>query len=161
MGVDDPIIGLSLDGDDRAYGVALLSRHEVVNDVVGGQPIVVTWCPLCYTALAFDRKVEHDGSIRSLTFGVSGRLLANALVMYDRETQSLWSQPLGRSIDGEFRGTTLHPLAAALSRARSNMGPGGWGTAVIPSGASSGPPIFDTTSSGAADSLRGAADRDG
>lgn len=115
LSVDDPVIGISLDGGDRAYGVALLSRHEVVNDVVGGQPSVVTWCPLCYTALAFDRKVEHEGGTRSLTFGVSGSLLANSLVMYDRETQSLWSQPLGRSIDGELRGTTLRPLAAALT----------------------------------------------
>jgi hypothetical protein len=115
LSADDPVIGISLDGDDRAYGVALLSRHEVVNDVVNGQPLVVTWCPLCYTALAFDREVEHEGDTRFLTFGVSGSLLANALVMYDRETRSLWSQPLGRSIDGELTGTTLRPLAAALT----------------------------------------------
>lgn len=115
MSADDPVIGISLDGDDRAYGVALLSRHEVVNDVVGGQPLIVTWCPLCYAALAFDRIVEHEGGMRTLTFGVSGSLLANALVMYDRGTQSLWSQPLARSIDGELSGTTLRPLAVALT----------------------------------------------
>jgi len=97
------VVGLELAGDARAYPTNLLSLHEVVNDVVGGTPVVVTWCPLCITALAFERRVEE----RELTFGVSGYLYSRNLVLFDRESGSLWSQLLGGAVTGERRGTKL------------------------------------------------------
>jgi hypothetical protein len=97
------VVGVELGGDARAYPTNLLSLHEVVNDVVGGTPIVVTWCPLCTTALAFERRV--DG--RELTFGVSGYLYSRNLMLFDRQSGSLWSQLLGGAVTGAYRGTRL------------------------------------------------------
>lgn len=100
------VVGVERHGDARAYPTNLLSLHEVVNDVVGGEPIAITWCPLCSTALAFDRRVGD----RSLTFGVSGFLYHANLVLYDRQTGSLWSQLLGGAITGSHRGAPLRPV---------------------------------------------------
>lgn len=102
------VIGLSIDGDTRAYPINVLSRHEIVNDVVGGQPVAVTYCPLCFTGIVYDRNV--DG--RTLEFGVSGKLVMNDLVMYDRQTDSLWQQILGEGIDGHYKGTLLTAVPA-------------------------------------------------
>ena len=110
MALDELVIGVSINGDHRAYSVPYLGRREVVNDVVGGRKIAVTWCPLCYTAIVFDREV--DG--RELTFGVSGMLLMNSLVMYDRETESLWSQFAGEAVHGPMDGARLEIVASQL-----------------------------------------------
>ncbi len=107
----DMVLGVSVNGEHRAYGVAFLSSIEVVNDVVGGRPIAVTWCPLCSTGIAYAREI--DGRI--LTFGVSGKLLMNSLVMYDRETDSLWSQFLGVAISGPLSGTALEPMGLTIT----------------------------------------------
>ncbi|MFW6069590.1 MAG: DUF3179 domain-containing protein [bacterium] len=106
---DDLVIGLALEDDARAYPVRLLSSHEIVNDVVGGRPVAVTWCPLCYSALVFDRVVE-----RELTFGVSGYLFRNNLVMYDHQTNTLWSQILAQGIRGALKGETLELVPSQL-----------------------------------------------
>ena len=103
---DDVIV---VDGDpSRAYPFRYLDFHEVVNAERDGHPIAVTWCPLCGTAVAYDRVV--DG--RTLTFGVSGKLVKDNLVMYDRETDSLWRQSTGAAIDGPMDGATLTTLPA-------------------------------------------------
>src|SRR5919204_2784674 len=102
---DDLVVGALVDGQAHAYPLDLLSFHEVVND----GPLAVTWCPLCRTALAFEREV---GGHR-LTFGVSGLLLHANQVLYDRESGSLWSQLAGRAISGRYRGTRLRPLPLA------------------------------------------------
>jgi Protein of unknown function (DUF3179) len=103
------VLGLVLGGEARAYPVDLLSLHEVVNDVVAGVPVAVTWCPLCFTGIAFDRRVGG----RTLTFGVSGYLYHGNQVLFDRQTGSLWSQLLGGAVTGRYRGTELQapPLA--------------------------------------------------
>ena len=111
MDPSEQVIGVSINGDHRAYSVPYLGRREIVNDVVGGRKIAVTWCPLCYTAIAFDREV--DG--RELTFGVSGKLLMNSLVMYDRETGSLWSQFAGEAVYGPMDGARLEIVASQLT----------------------------------------------
>ncbi|MEE9278216.1 MAG: DUF3179 domain-containing protein [Dehalococcoidia bacterium] len=98
-----PVIGVRIGDDARAYPLAVLSSHEIVNDFVGGRAIAVTYCPLCLTGIVFDRHV--DGKV--VEFGVSGKLLMNVLVMYDRDSDSLWSQILGESIDGARKGTKL------------------------------------------------------
>ena len=120
--IDDPTFGESYEGrsDDevlvvegtppRAYPVRILNFHEIVNDVVDGDPIAVTWCPLCGSAIVYERFV--DG--RTLTFGVSGKLADDDLVMYDRETESEWKQSLGECIAGELEGTTLSVRPASM-----------------------------------------------
>lgn len=105
MKPDERLIGVDVNGDARAYPLPILSAHEVVNDVVGGEPVAVTWCPLCYTALVFSRRISARDE--SLTFGVSGKLLYNTLVMYDRQTDSLWSQLYGVAVDGPLSGERL------------------------------------------------------
>jgi hypothetical protein len=102
---DERVIGLIINGDARAYPINILSSHEIVNDVVGGEPVAITWCPLCYSALAFSRQIEGQDEI--LTFGVSGKLLYNTLVMYDRQTETLWSQLYGAAVQGPLAGSTL------------------------------------------------------
>jgi len=111
MEADERVIGLSINGDHRAYPINILSTHEIVNDVVGGQPVAVTWCPLCYSALVFSREVDD----LVLTFGVSGKLLENTLVMFDRETNSLWSQLYGGGIKGTQTGTSLSVFPSTLT----------------------------------------------
>jgi Protein of unknown function (DUF3179) len=128
------VIGVEHNGEARAYPVDLLSLHEVVNDVVGGRPIAVTWCPLCASAVAYERRV---GS-RTLTFGVSGYLYRANLMLFDRETGSLWSQLLGGAVTGRMRGVALrripishatwarwrqeHPETLVLSIMRDRLG---------------------------------------
>ncbi|AUX08723.1 hypothetical protein AArcSl_1088 [Halalkaliarchaeum desulfuricum] len=101
------------DGNARAYPVRYLHFHEIVNDVLdSGVPIAVTWCPLCGSAVVYDRRV---GDGRVLEFGVSGKLADDDLVMYDRETESEWKQSLGVAITGPLAGTDLTVLPAATT----------------------------------------------
>lgn len=100
---DELIIALELNGETRAYPIRLLSLHEIVNDTIGGEPVIITWCPLCFSAIVFNPIV--DG--RPLTFGVSGFLYNDNLVMYDHQTNTLWSQLAGQAIRGALRGTQL------------------------------------------------------
>jgi Protein of unknown function (DUF3179) len=102
---DDLVLGAVVDGHAHAYPLDLLSLHKVVND----GPLAVTWCPLCRTAIAFDRDVHG----RRLTFGVSGLLLHANQILYDRQSGSLWSQLAGRAISGHYLGTRLRPLPLA------------------------------------------------
>jgi hypothetical protein len=95
-------------GDDaRAYPLQILTWHEIVNDTVGYLPLTVTFCPLCNTAIAFERTL--DG--RVLDFGTTGRLRFSNLIMYDRQTESWWQQAGGDAIAGELAGRQLafHP----------------------------------------------------
>jgi len=102
---EERVIGVVINGEAKAYPIPILSVHEIVNDVIGGEPVAITWCPLCYTALVFSRRVE--GKANPLTFGVSGKLLQNTLVMFDRETNSLWSQLYGAALLGPLEGRRL------------------------------------------------------
>ncbi|HEY8111955.1 MAG TPA: DUF3179 domain-containing protein [Actinomycetes bacterium] len=101
----EPVLGLELGGEERAYPVQILIWHEIVNDTVGGIPVAVTYCPLCNSALAFDRRAAG----RVLDFGTSGMLYNSDLVMYDRQTRSLWPQIEGRAVAGVLTGTSLTP----------------------------------------------------
>ena len=100
------VIGLVGTDGQRAYSTWQLDRHEIVNDVFEGRPVAVTWCPLCGTAIVYARMVAG----RTLTFGVSGMLYRDALVMYDRETGTLWSHVDGRALSGPLLGETLEPV---------------------------------------------------
>lgn len=104
----EPVIGLLAGDRPRAYSTWQLDLHEIVNDVVGERPIAVTWCPLCHTALVYDRRVKG----KTLTLLVSGKLWRNSLVMQDVETGSLWSHVSGEALDGPLKGETLTVLPA-------------------------------------------------
>jgi hypothetical protein len=104
----EPVLALQLNGDARAYPLQILIWHEIVNDVVGGRAVAVTYCPLCNSGLVFDRVV--DG--RTLDFGTSGKLYQSDLLMYDRQTHSLWSQMDGRAVVGARAGTRLASIPA-------------------------------------------------
>ncbi len=106
----EPVIMLGVDDEWRAYPIQILIWHEIVNDTIAGVPVTVTFCPLCHTAIAFDRTV--DGQV--LDFAVSGNLRHSDLVMYDRQTESWWQQATGRGIVGEFSGTALEFLPSQL-----------------------------------------------
>ncbi|MDP8928204.1 MAG: DUF3179 domain-containing protein, partial [Actinomycetota bacterium] len=106
----EPVIVVRVDGDTRAYPVQVLIWHEIVNDNVSGVPVVVTYCPLCNSAVSFVRIV--DGV--EVTFGTSGRLFASALVMYDRATESLWTHFDGRAVVGVLTGEQLEVIASPL-----------------------------------------------
>lgn len=110
LGPTEPVIGLTINGDARAYPLRILTWHEIVNDVVGGVPVAVTYCPLCNAAIVFDRTV--DGAV--LEFGTTGKLRKSDLVMYDRQTESWWQQFLGEAIVGELTGKKLRFLPARL-----------------------------------------------
>lgn len=97
-------------GDARAYPLQILMWHEIVNDTVGGVPLAVTFCPLCNTAIAFERTL--DG--RVLDFGATGRLRFSNLIMYDRQTETWWQQAEGNAIAGELAGRQLAFYPAAI-----------------------------------------------
>ena len=106
----EPVVALEIDGDARAYPLQILTWHEIVNDSVGGVPVAVTFCPLCNSAIAFDRRL--DGEV--LEFGVSGNLRNSDLIMYDRQTHSWWQQFTGEGIVGQHAGRDLEHLSAAI-----------------------------------------------
>jgi hypothetical protein len=106
----EPVITVEIDDDARAYPLQILIWHEIVNDEIHEIPITVTFCPLCYSALVFDRNV--DGT--TYTFGVSGMLRHSDLVMYDRETESLWQQVTGEAIVGDMTGSKLREYPAQI-----------------------------------------------
>jgi hypothetical protein len=106
----EPVILVHIGDDARAYPLQVLVWHEIVNDVVSGVPVLVTFCPLCNTAIAFERTV--DG--RVLEFGTTGRLRYSNLILYDRQTETWWQQANGEAIAGELTGTTLDFVPAAI-----------------------------------------------
>ncbi len=104
----EPVLAVDVNGDARAYPLQILLWHEIVNDTVGGTPVVVTYCPLCNSGLVFERLV--DGTL--LDFGTSGKLYKSDLVMYDRQTHSFWAQMEGRAIVGARAGERLRLVPA-------------------------------------------------
>jgi len=105
----EPVMVLALEGSPaRAYPLRYLTWHEIVNDVVAGQPVAVTYCPLCNTGMVFDRRLGD----RVLTFGVSGRLRHSDMIMYDAETESWWQQALGQAVVGTLAGEHLTQLVS-------------------------------------------------
>ena len=119
IGAFEPVVSVVLNCDARAYPLRILLWHEIVNDVVGGVPILVSYCPLCNSAVVFDRRANG----RVLEFGNTGRIRHYDMVMYDRATESWWQQFLGEAIIGEMTGpppchhTGAHRGADSLPRA--------------------------------------------
>ncbi len=108
---DELVIGLTINGDSRAYPAGILYNREMVNDTVGGVPTLITWCPLCYTALAHRRSVGNDTFI----LGNQGALYKGAMTWYDHGTGSIWSQPTGQAIAGALAGVELALMPSQLT----------------------------------------------
>ena len=98
-----PVIALEIEGDARAYPLAILMWHEIANDEIAGMPVAVTFCPLCNSSVTFDRRVEGE----VLDFGVSGLLRNSDLIMYDRQSETWWQQLTGEGLVGEYSGVLL------------------------------------------------------
>ncbi len=103
---DDRVLGLISNKQAKAYPIAILNYHEIVNDNVGGDKIAVTYCPLCGSGIAYRSVVGG----KNLIFGVSGLLYNSALLLYDRQTESLWSQIMGKAISGPMKGIKLETV---------------------------------------------------
>ena len=103
LNATEPVVAVSINGEARSYPIRILTRHELVNDTVGGVPVTVSYCPLCNSAVTYDRRAAN----RVLDFGTSGRLYQSSLVMYDRQTQSLWTHYDGKAVIGHLAGTQL------------------------------------------------------
>ena len=108
----EPGVLVEIEGDARFYPLSVMTRHEIVNDEIAEVPVAVTYCPLCNTALVFDRRFEGE----TLRLGVSGLLRNSDLVMWDDITQTLWQQVTGEAIVGKHAGESLTPLASAIVR---------------------------------------------
>jgi len=106
----EPVLVVDVDGDVRAYPIQILMWHEIVNDTVGGVPLAVTYCPLCNSAVSFERTVRGVET----TFGTSGSLYFANLVMYDRATESLWNQIDGRAVVGVLTGDVLAQIPSNM-----------------------------------------------
>lgn len=106
----EPVVSFSVEGETRAYPVQILVWHEIVNDTVAGVPVTVSYCPLCNSATTFRRMIRGTET----TFGTSGRLHQANLVMYDRATESLWTQLDGRAVAGVLTGERLEMLSSPL-----------------------------------------------
>lgn len=108
----EPGVALDIRGTQRFYPFQILVWHEIVNDAVGGERVLVTYCPLCLTGIVFDPSVGGE----RVEFGTSGKLWNSNLVMYDRKTDSLWSQVLGEAIVGEATGARLSVIPSDIMR---------------------------------------------
>ncbi len=142
---DESVLAVELDGVVHLYPIQIMLWHEIVNDVVGDTPVTVTYCPLCNSAVAVDRRLGDE----VLDFGTSGALYHSALVMYDRQTESLWTHFDGRSVVGDHRGAELEivavqtvswseatqrwPDALVLDRPTGDLGRRPYGTSPYPS----------------------------
>ncbi|MEA1888818.1 MAG: DUF3179 domain-containing protein [Pseudomonadota bacterium] len=98
---DDRVLGLVINNEARAYPIVILNWHEIVNDEFDGQAVVISYCPLCGTGMAF----SPEPPVRE--FGVSGLLYNSDMLLYDRETESLWSQIMATAISGPMKGKKL------------------------------------------------------
>ncbi|MCH7668125.1 MAG: DUF3179 domain-containing protein [Acidobacteria bacterium] len=105
----EPVLVVDIDGDVRAYPIQIMMWHEIVNDTVGGIPVTVSYCPLCNSAVTFERTIRGVET----TFGTSGNLYIANLVMYDRATETLWNQIDGRAVVGLLTGEVLKQVPSA------------------------------------------------
>jgi hypothetical protein len=111
---DSLVIGCAKAGTTHAYALGLLEAHEAVNDTLAGMPVVIAYCSLCDSAVAYDRRTA-DGTF---TFAVSGWLWRNAQTLRDQETGSLWSHLTGEALSGARKGTSLRPFDGSIARVR-------------------------------------------
>lgn len=102
----DRVLGITIDDTSKAYPIKILNWHEIVNDSIAGVFYAITYCPLCGTGMAFDSNINDQ----VLNFGVSGLLYNSDVLLYDRESESLWSQLLSKAVTGRHKGSVLKSL---------------------------------------------------
>lgn len=107
----DLVIGISIENDVKAYPIRILNWHEIVNDTINNNPVVITYCPLCGSGIVFNSIVNKV----ALTFGVSGLLYNSDVLLYDKQTESLWSQIMSKSINGKQKGQKLEIITSDLT----------------------------------------------
>ena len=105
------VLALIHKDEKRVYPLQILVWHEIVNDNIAGDPILITYCPLCGSGIAFEPTIEVDGKLVASEFGTSGKLYNSNLVMYDRVTETYWSQIDGVAIIGELVGKELQDIS--------------------------------------------------
>jgi len=105
----DRVLGVEINGVARAYPVRVLNYHEIVNDSIDSQAIVVTYCPLCGSGMAFSATISDT----RLEFGVSGLVYNSDVLLYDRHSGSLWSQIKKTAVTGPMKGTKLDAIPLA------------------------------------------------
>ncbi len=110
IGALEPVVSIDINGDKRAYPIRVLLFHEIVNDVVGGVPVVVTYCAFCNSAIVFDRRVKEE----VLDFANTGTYRHFGMVMYDKQSQSWWQQFIGQAVVGDRLGQELKSLPARM-----------------------------------------------
>lgn len=107
---DEFILGFEANGDARAYPLKIMNFHEIVNEVIGGEKVLISYCPLCRSGLVFSRILEGE----EYTFGNTGALWESAMVMFDDQTETYWSHTAGRAIKGELKGEKLRMLVSNI-----------------------------------------------
>jgi len=110
----EPVIAISYNGQTKAYPLSLLTMYELSNDSLGGEQLMITYCPMCNAAMVFNRKIKKDGKDYLLTFGISGLLMHNDMIMYDKQTKTWWEQLMGEAIVGDLAGTELKIMRALI-----------------------------------------------
>jgi len=110
----EPVIAVSINGQAKAYSLNMLTTHEMVNDALGGIPILATYCPLCNAGLVYNRQVKVNGKTEILDFEVSGMLRNSDMVMMDTKTESLWQQLTGEGIVGAYAGISLKTIPSMI-----------------------------------------------
>lgn len=106
----EPVIALDINGQSKAYPLQILIFHEIVNDEIADVNVLVSFCPLCYSAIIFDRNINGE----VYRFGVSGLLRYSDMIMYDQKTESFWEQFTGDAIVGEMTGTSLTKIPSQI-----------------------------------------------
>lgn len=110
LAAEEAVIALEIDGEARAYPVQIMTWHEIVNDTIADVPVTIAYCPLCNSALVYDRRLDD----RILDFGTSGELFNSSLVMYDRQTESLWTHFDGQAVVGHLTGEQLDTFSIQM-----------------------------------------------
>lgn len=110
----EPVIAIEINNEAKAYPLSVLMYHEIVNDNIGGIPIIATFCPLCNAAIVFNRNLEFNGETYLLDFGVSGMLRKSDMVMWDRQTETWWQQFTGEALVGALNGASLEFIPSLL-----------------------------------------------
>jgi len=104
LALDEPVFGIEINGDARAYPLRYLDRHEMANDIIGGVPVSIAYCTLCGAGIAYDGRADND---HTYTFGSSGLLYRSNKLMFDHQSRMLWNHLTGRPVVGKLAGTEL------------------------------------------------------
>ena len=112
--INEPVIALEINGNAKAYSLNVLTMHEIANDQLGGESILVTYCPLCNSGIVYNRNVTINGKTELLEFEASGMLRNSDMVMLDRKTETLWQQLIGTAIVGTYNETQLETIPSII-----------------------------------------------